>query len=253
MTDTLRELLRSDDIFVSYRLRHGAFVGARYPYLYVETPKAACTTTKHHLWRLEGLGEAPYMHRLHERPADDCRLSLTSLSEEAALAALAGRGRLRFIVWRDPVARLKSAYWDKIQLGRDPSPDWPRWRGAIRIAMGLADDTPIDFDTFARFACAWPDYGRDAHFMSQRRLTLADALDYDVIVRTDDYAAGMAEVFRALGVPRAAWPDLALRDNRSGSALVRASPAVEALIRETYAGDYAMLDARAASRAVAAA
>jgi len=48
--------LRSSDPVVRRRLGYGAFVGVRHPYLYLETPKAACTTTKAHLWRLEDLG-----------------------------------------------------------------------------------------------------------------------------------------------------------------------------------------------------
>ncbi len=53
--DVARRLLQSPDPFVRRRLGHGAFVGERYPYLYIETPKSACTTTKGRLWELEGL------------------------------------------------------------------------------------------------------------------------------------------------------------------------------------------------------
>jgi hypothetical protein len=167
------EALRSQDPIMSGRLGYGAFVGIRYPYLYIETPKVACTTTKVHLWNLEGLGPLPYPNFVHTRPPDDRRLSLLTAGEARAVEAMCGPSVFRFCVWRDPVRRLASTYMAKIQLQRDPRPEWNQARAAIVRLFGLTAESDITFDHFARFACGLPDKWREIHFMSQRRLTLA--------------------------------------------------------------------------------
>ena len=240
--DDLVQLLRSVDPYICRRLGHGAFVGERYPYLYVETPKSGCTTTKLHLWNLERLGPIPYESRPHERPPGDRRLSLLSVSEDRALDALSGGSIFRFCVWRDPVRRLASAYQEKIPLAADPGLEWPQWRAAIVRAFGLPSEKDISFEHFVRFVCALPDEQRDFHFMSQWRLNLADILTYDRVVRLDRYAEEMVEVYRTIGVPTSEWPQFDLRENRSGSETVQASPAVVALVESTFRKDYELLD-----------
>src|SRR6185312_13253203 len=149
--ELLQRLLQSPDPFLQRLLGYGAFVGQRYPYLYVETPKSACTTTKVHLWNLEGLGPVPYESRPHERPPGDPRLSLLSVPVEKALDALTSPAIYRFCVWRDPVRRLASAYWEKIHEKADPGPEWPQWRALIVKSFGLRSEDEITLDIFARF------------------------------------------------------------------------------------------------------
>jgi hypothetical protein len=240
---TLQDLLRSEDPFYRMRLSYGAFIGRRYPYVFIETPKAACTTTKVVLWRLEGLGPVPPdLTMVHHRSPWDPRKSPLTVPEEEALKALGGASAPRFFVWRDPVERLRSAYWDKIRLGYDYSPEWEQWRVVIRNAFRMPADQEISFDRFAEFVCALPDHLRDPHFMSQRRLVLADFVTYDYVVRTDDYAAGMAEVLRAMGVPHDRWPPLDERRNETGSSVVPVSAATAAKIRSAFSAAYDLLD-----------
>jgi hypothetical protein len=249
---TLRDLLRSEDPFYQLRLGYGSFIGRRYPYFFIETPKAACTTTKVVLWRLEGLGPVPPdLTMVHHRSPWDPRKSPATVAEEAALEALAGSSVLRFFVWRDPVERLRSAYWDKIRLGHDHSPEWDQWRAAIRDAFSMQPDQEISFDRFAEFVCALPDHLRDPHFMSQHRLVLADFVTYDYVVRTDDYAAGMAEVLRALGVPPSRWPRLDERLNESGSGVVPVSASTAERIRTTFQATYDLQEMPAHQRRAA--
>jgi hypothetical protein len=242
----VQNLLRSGDPFVRDRLSYGSFIGQRYPYFYMETPKAACTATKVVLWRLEGLGPVPAdLTGVHHRAPTDPRKA--PLTEEQALEALGGPSVFRFFVWRDPVDRLRSAYWDKICLGYDPSPEWGRWRGWIREAFGLQPDQEITFDHFANYVCAVPDHLRDIHFMSQGRVILADYVPYDHVVRTDDYARGMVKVLNAVGVPTHSWPPLGERRNDTGSRRsVTVSESTAERIRSAYEADYELLDRIAA-------
>jgi hypothetical protein len=240
--DAVVQLLRSTDPFVRRRIGHGAFVGVRYPYLYVETPKSGCTTTKLHLWNLERLGPIPYESRPHERPPGDPRLSLLSVSEDRALDALQGHSIFRFCVWRDPVRRLASAFWEKIHLGTDPGAEWPQWRAHIVRAFGLASEKQITLDHFVQFVCALPDHQRDFHFMSQWRLNLADLIQYHRVVRLDRYAEDMAGVYASIGVPEAEWPPLDIRENSSGSEVVQVSEQAAAMIRAAFRTDYDLLN-----------
>ena len=245
---TMLALLQSQDPFLRNRLGHGAFLGTRYPYLYIETPKSGCTTAKLQLWQLEGLGPLPYLSRVHERPAGDPRRSLYSVPPADAVEALSSASVYRFCIWRDPIRRLTSAYWEKIHEGTDPGPEWPQWRALIVRAFGLAGPEQISFEHFARFVVAVPDHQRDHHFMSQRRLMLADHIRYHRIVRLDRYADDMALVFRGMGAPEAEWPKLDQRENASGSEVVEVSPAAAEVIRQGFADDYRLVEGAEATQ-----
>ena|SRR5579872_1165383 len=247
--DALRELLRSEDVFVRRRLAYGGFIGRKYPYFYMETPKAACTATKAILWQVEDLGPVPRPDLLHVRLPTDPRPSPLSVSEDEALAALSGRSAFRFFVWRDPVDRLRSAFHDKIHLARDPGPEWDWWRSRICNAFGLRPDQAISFEQFAEFVCATPDDARDEHFMSQHRLLLIDRIPFDYVVRTDDYVNGMTEVLRTVGVPRDRWPPLERRYNETGSDAVPVSDALAAKIRHAFRAGYEIIEAYRAAGA----
>ena len=241
--ELVRALLRSENPFARQRLGYGGFLGRRYPYFYMETPKAACTATKVVLWRLENLGPLPRLDMVHERSPWDPRLSPLTVPEDSAVAALSGGSMFRFFIWRDPVDRLRSAWYDKIHLGRDPSPEWDRWRGEIRAAFGLKSEQPITFDHFAEFVCAAPDESRDHHFMSQRLLLLSDYIAYHYAVRTDDYARGMAEVLTRIGVPKDRWPPLDQLHNHTGSDAIPVSEATAGRIRDAYKAAYDLIEA----------
>jgi hypothetical protein len=234
--------LRSSSPFLQARLGYGAFVGVRYPYLYMETPKSACTTTKAHLWRLEGLGPLADPNSAHARGEDDPRPSLLTIDEAKAVEALAGSSVYRFCVWRDPVRRLASTFMAKIRLGRDPGEVWTRCRSMIMRRFGLGSEAEIGFDHFAEFVCAVPDEFREPHFMSQYRLSLAHLVRYSKVVRAETYAEDMAAVFRDIGAPPSLRPDFTLRENMSGSEAIEISKSAEALIREEFRPDYQMLD-----------
>jgi len=147
----------------------------------------------------------------------------------------------RFCVWRDPVRRLASTFMAKIRLRRDPGPEWDLYRRAIAERFGLGQVEAIEFDHFVRFVCELPDERREPHFMSQHRLSLADIVRYHRIVRVDRYADDMAAVCRELGVAASDWPDFSRRENISGSETLDISSAAAAVIRDAFAGDYAMV------------
>jgi hypothetical protein len=58
----------------------------------------------------------------------------------------------------------------------------------------------------------------------------------------DRYAEDMAEVYRAIGVPRSEWPEFSRRENFTGSDAMEISGDTAAMIREAYRRDYEMVE-----------
>jgi hypothetical protein len=197
------------------------------------TPKCASSTTKTLLWKLEGLGPLP--SDIHDRRRDDRRLSALSLSLADALELLFETSVIRFRVTRDPLDRLISAYRDKVR--RFP-PDFARHRDKIVQHFDLPDEHHISFEHFAEYVCTTPDRERNAHWMSQRLLTLADVVPFTIVVRQEHYARDMATLYDAIGVPRKEWPSFEARINALPAGDVVVPKATVRLVEDAYSGDY---------------
>jgi hypothetical protein len=99
------------------RLAYGSFVADSGNYVYLETPKAACSTMKALLMELAGrqlpkpgaLTVERVMHfNMHHKRIHQFK-SLSDLDPEDALAMLVSPEVVRFCVVRNPYARLVSA------------------------------------------------------------------------------------------------------------------------------------------------
>lgn len=231
------EYILSDDApeYASWRLRVGSFVSPDLKYVYMDTPKCACTATKMHLWEFEGLPtRAPWPATVHERIEGDGRISLLDLPKKDAIFALTAPSVVRFYVYRKPEHRIASAYMNKIaDLGLDAYAN-PRF--AIQKKYNLDHPSKITLDQFAEFSCDTEDGFRDAHWQSQHSLLLADLINYNHAVDIDLYADGMEEVFYKIG-------DMQRRNfreviNQTGSENHVISAPILSKIREAYAQDY---------------
>jgi len=107
-------------------LRHHSFVFPDHRLLYVETPKAACTSMKVALLVLTGatiedlgFGSPPRLFPeaiVHDRRAYPAR-SLADLLDDELVETLIAPGWMRFSLVRDPFTRTFSAWESKILLG----------------------------------------------------------------------------------------------------------------------------------------
>lgn len=232
---------------VRARLGYGSYVSHRHRYLYVETPKAACTRLKMLIHELEALPpikpsltgpvQTKYYMYIHARYAFKMP-SLASLPEEEAASVLAGDGYFRFCFVRNPYSRLVSVWRNKVYLVE------PRFEGVYRRARELYPECFegrfLRFDGFVRFLCDARNsaYG-NPHWALQTSLLFPGAINYDFIGRVESFDDDLAVVEREIGVSfdRREGQD---RSNASGAADWRSyydeslADAVYALYRQDF-------------------
>lgn len=234
---------REHPSFLRHRLRYGTFVSFANQYLYVETPKNACTKSKVLLWDLEGLLSRPeWPGSVHERRRYDGRLSLLDLGYYGARHVMEDSAFFKFCFFRDPVDRLVSGYRDKIR--RVPHDDDAKMVATILEQFGLEKREDISFSQFADFVCSQDDLRRNNHFISQWALNMGDRIKYDFVGRIENYTDDMAYVLRRLGASKALVGTVAIKIHPSAGPEVEVDPATAKLITETYADDYRLLDYR---------
>ena len=108
-------------------MNYAANVSLKHKYVYIETPKVACSTIKLTLQRLE-LGDDtfnPSFDDVHDRSFSPL-LSLHSISEFEEV--LEGDDYFRFCFARNPYVRTLSAYLDKVNQ--------PKYQKLIAPALG---------------------------------------------------------------------------------------------------------------------
>jgi hypothetical protein len=175
------------------RLRYGSFVSLERRYMYVETPKAACTSLKQMLVALEGSpfnqDALPY-HRetrhsmlIHQRR----HIGMPTLLEVDAGAReeiLSGQGGwFVFALARNPYSRLVSVFENKIRLGE------PGYRTfEARYGDRSAHDGPkAAFAAFVRDVISnHDDRESDAHFVSQSRLLMPRLVPYTRVFHLEE-------------------------------------------------------------------
>jgi hypothetical protein len=197
-------------------LYHHTFVYPEQRLLYVETPKAACTSMKVALLGLTGstledLPQGKVPRRIPEAIVHDRRAypakSLVDLGRDELVETLTAPGWMRFCVIRNPFARTFSAWEDKVFLGDAllfnrfrPQGDGDRFvEGAldVRATFGV-----FVKDLFDRRR----EYFSDVHFRPQARVIAIGALPYTDVVRLDELDSFRAEleahVSRPIALPR---------------------------------------------------
>lgn len=130
--------------------------------LYLNNPKAACSTIKHSLWKAADrlTGKNTYKEDIHDRkgsPFVEDLFARNTYSRDALADA-----RI-FSVVRNPYVRILSAYLDKI--GGDPEVWRPfAKRFGIRLGVGQAQ---LTFADFLRVIVSEPDELLNSHFRPQ--------------------------------------------------------------------------------------
>lgn len=175
-------------------LRYAVHVGQKAPYVYVEVPKAACTTVKGVLREVEGKPPLENPMDIHVREKN----GLPGLETATAtnLAELF-ESHTWFTVVRHPLERLLSGYKSKILRSFKPDP-----RGEMRfhgVALFRKDVDAMaehgfyehgqipTFEQFVRFVCIHQmDYERNIHWRHLHKCTWPNLIDYDHIVQAED-------------------------------------------------------------------
>jgi hypothetical protein len=166
-------------------------VSLKYRYVYVETPKAGCSTIKDTLQRIE----LDYPDLVREDLDDIHKRALSPLIKPAQTCnfdrILNNPDYFVFCFVRDPYTRLLSAYLDKIVRG------FPQKVG-ILAAMGEDPgqlSKEITFDEFVDVVCKQDISEMDPHWRIQYYQTFQDTIKYDFIGKLENFVNDSAVVF----------------------------------------------------------
>ena len=206
-------------------------IGLKRGFLYVETPKVACSTIKRTLQGLEA-GPSQLLAGVHDKAASPlygaigCGLSLREI--------FMTRRMFRFTFVRNPYVRILSCYLEKILA------DVAERRRHLDL-LGWDPQRPVSFARFLRAIEGIADRDRDVHWRSQSRLISDHAIAYDLIGRFETLRRDLSHVLRVLGEVE---PDAAVRDvshHRTDAAARVAEffgPEEQALVARIYRDDF---------------
>jgi len=228
---------------IAYRLAYATFVSLEHRILYMETPKAACTTMKHFLRELCGAPQIEYpLGELRETRRDmfvhvrsNVPLpSLLDLDDDAQRQVLSSPEYLRFCVVRNPYTRIVSAWRNKVLYCEPGYEDvYHSMLGAIPPLHGKR---MLPFDEFLRFLEGEPDLCTcNPHWRRQVDLLYVPAIAYTHVGRLEN----LSETMRMLRahVNRAALPAIgASNSSRGGGGVLTESAA--ARIFALYSADF---------------
>ncbi|WP_437758499.1 sulfotransferase family 2 domain-containing protein [Sorangium sp. So ce1389] len=198
------ERWRAPEDVVRRGLNRSSYVSLRYRYLYMETPKVACTSMKTFVHRLERLPPLPplaFMETrrsmaIHHRARFALPTLVRGISEEQAAEVLSDPSFFRFAFVRNPYARLYSAWRDKVHLV-EPGYEWIA--EAVRAAS--PDEVPsnrVPFAPFVKYVCAGSAGSHDPHWALQTAQLFVDAISYDMIGRLESLTTDFARVVEHL-------------------------------------------------------
>jgi hypothetical protein len=228
------------------RLSYGSFVSPAHRYMYMETPKVACTSCKHLVMAIEGLaldaGAAPYQREtrpdmlVHHR-RHIAMPTLLSTDAQTRGAILGGaHGWMIFALVRNPFSRLVSFFDHKVRLGEPGYGLLEARYGNIAHFGGLRQT----FTAFAEEVVADTELLRsDVHLMPQGDIIMPRLIPYTHIFRLEAVAETVKALRAHLG-PQAGT-DLSLTPGRSAGRDWRSyyEPRSAQIVANAYGGDFA--------------
>lgn len=231
------------------RLGYASFVVADARMLFVETPKAACSSFKHTIASLAGADFGGLQNSLmaaksdamgiHDRSAVSVP-SLFDQDSEQQTEILTSESYARVCVVRNPFARLASAWADRL-LCHSISPLAPSIK-----ELGYPEYRPeIGFlrEQFAEFVNHL--YRKEAphfsnhHWNTMEQLLLPDVISYNLEIRTEELAKGVAKLISHIEEQGMVWPGLPrLNENPVQLGLELHTPLTVRRVAEMYEVDF---------------
>lgn len=145
--------------FISQSLRWSptaqAMIVDQLKLMYLPIAKNACSSTKRLVANLGGLTLDPGQDIHFTLDKQNTGLQFKDRTEADLRAAFASPDWMRFMIFRDPMDRLVSAYVEKFVNNRKNPEQWATCREVIKTVFGTADPTPEDFAhgiTFREFS-----------------------------------------------------------------------------------------------------
>jgi hypothetical protein len=209
--------------------------------LYLEIPKAGCTTIKYLLQAasMRHKGDDAALRRLvtDRNSVHDFEISplvrLSVLGETKADILLSGTDVFRFSIVRDPTPRVLAAYLDKIAHGSG------RHYDIVRTAAGLPEGSGIGFECFLETIATMPVESMDIHWRPQFALLRPDIVNYTYLGRFENFLGSLSEIIARIPPElRVEVPDHDRKTNASERLGEFMTPRAGELIRSIYAADF---------------
>lgn len=201
--------------------------------VYVETPKAACTTIKRVLQAAE-LGP----DRVGELPEDVHARSTSPLlspgqDPEGFLAAMTDPATFRFAFVRNPYSRALSCWLDKMVTNTVE-------RHRLAPLLGLDPGTAPSLGDFLSAVSDQPEARRDPHWTTQTHLLNPQGIRYAFIGRFEHFRVEFARLCAHLGIAEHAGtlPGTAHATDAGAKVASHVGEAEAALIRRIYEADF---------------
>jgi hypothetical protein len=221
-------------------------------YIYHMNPKVASNTTLTVLYHLAGMAEEDISnpHRVSRDAALLQRYGLKAVDvahDECVAFFATMPGYYTFSFTRNPFARLKSAYNDKLKRYAEIA--FPDKLKQLENAQGVektkryfqsALKREISFEQFARDICTRHLYG-DQHWVPQYDRLRPDLCNYDSLGKIETYLDDLKKILQALGVDAADFPPFpaplnSAPDPRSVEDYY--TPALIRLVQQAYRRDF---------------
>ena len=155
----------------------------KHKFVYVETPKVACSTIKRVLQLIEVDGDATRLSKqVHNRQASPLATPMNIGIDPDEL--FTGDAYFRFAFVRNPYSRILSAYLDKIVTN-----EWERsWR---LPTLGFKKDDQVTLLQFLEVIREVPNIHKDIHWAPQAYILQRHKVKYNYIGRFEYFPAGL--------------------------------------------------------------
>jgi hypothetical protein len=218
------------------------YYGGGGAYLYQPIPKCACTTIKTLLLKIEGLPVDENVWRRHQKEYNGFP-GTSHLPVPEQLDVFEGRtNTFKFVIVRNPYARLASAYCDKILL--KPAPYMIRKIRKAAAEQGAALSDPITFEEFVGVVSRQSIADMDPHYRPQYHEGRFAIVKFDFIGRMEAMPHDLVFALESIDAPEAIIARANERNNANGSSLEiweTVSPEVRRLFLATYDVDFETL------------
>lgn len=141
--------------------------------IYLPIAKNACSSTKLLVAELGGLRLEPGEDIHQTLDTRNTGFQFKDHPEDVIRHAIAAPGWMRFMIFRDPMDRLVSAYVEKFVINRSFDHQWDTCRDVLKAVLGSDDPAPEDFvqgitfREFAEFILSQDPRELDSHWQPQ--------------------------------------------------------------------------------------